>query len=163
MLKVFFPAGLELPSTLTHQEYQANYNLLKDKQHLSEQDKTSILLISRVFSLLSIECAAIDREGRALDFEANKIDFDLSQFNTYVRTLKFLMKSNFQTIMYRMYRLGRADIKMYQEALSMQSFNKESNNLFGYVIKVALSSLPGSLYFMEPWEAVENMMTQAEY
>jgi hypothetical protein len=73
------------------------------------------------------------------------------------------MKSNFQTIMYRMYRLGRADIKLYQEALSMQSFNKESNNLFGYVIKVALSAPPGSVYAMEPWQAIDQMLTQAEY
>ena len=65
------------------------------------------------------------------------------------------MKSNFQTIMYRMYRIGRADIKLYQEALQMQSFNKESNNLFGYVIKVALSASPGSMYSMEPWLAID--------
>ncbi len=71
------------------------------------------MLISRIFSLLSIECEAIDKKGMQLKFETNPIDFDLSQFNTYVRTLKFLMKSNFQTIMYRMYRLERADIKLY--------------------------------------------------
>lgn len=73
------------------------------------------------------------------------------------------MKSNFQTIMYRMYRIGRADIKLYQEALQMQSFNKENNNLFGYVIKVALSALPGSLYATDPWRAIDKMLTEDEY
>lgn len=95
MLKIFFPAGLDIPSTPTHSEYQTSYNLLKDKHHLSADDKTSILLISRIFSLLSIDCEEIDKKGKQLDFETNQIDFDLSQFNTYVRTLKFLMKSNF--------------------------------------------------------------------
>ena len=65
--------------------------------------------------------------------------------------------------MYRMYRLGRADIKLYQEALSMQSFNKESNNLFGYVIKVALSALPGSDFAVKPWLAIDQMLTPAEF
>ena len=50
------------------------------------------------------------------------------------------MKSNFQTIMYRMFRLGRSDISLYREALSMQAFNKEPNNLFGFVIKAVLSA-----------------------
>lgn len=45
----------------------------------------------------------------------------------------------------------------------MQSFNKESNNLFGYVIKVALSAPPGSLYAMEPWQAIDQMLTPDEF
>lgn len=73
------------------------------------------------------------------------------------------MKSNFQTIMYRMYRLGRADIKLYQEALSMQSFNKEPNNLFGYVIKVILSAPQDSVISKEPWKAIEGMFKPEEY
>jgi len=64
MLKIFFPAGLEISSTPTHSEYQTSYNLLKDKHHLSADDKTSILLISRIFSLIKIDCEAIDRQGK---------------------------------------------------------------------------------------------------
>ena len=143
MLKIFFPAGLDMQTTDTHVEYQGSYDLLKGKT-FSVSEKQSILLISRIFSLLNIETDAIDKQGVQLDF-ADTLDFDLSQFSTYVRSLKFLMKSNFQTIMYRMYRLGRADIKLYQEALSMQSFNKEPNNLFGYVIKVFLVAQEDSL------------------
>ena len=73
------------------------------------------------------------------------------------------MKSNFQTIMYRMYRLGRADIKLYQEALSMQSFNKEPNNLFGYIIKLVLSSPQDSVVSKEPWKAIDGMFKPEEY
>lgn len=65
--------------------------------------------------------------------------------------------------MYRMFRLGRADIKLYQEALSMQAFNKEPNNLFGYVIKVVLSSSPDSPLAKEPWKAIEGMFKPEEY
>jgi Temperature dependent protein affecting M2 dsRNA replication len=112
---------------------------------------------------MTIESDAIDRQGVQLDFKTSCLDFDLSQFNTYMRSLKFLMKSNFQTIMYRMYRNGRADIKLYQEALSMQSFNKEGNNLFGYVIKAILSAEEGSQILKEPWTAIDSMFTPAEY
>lgn len=73
------------------------------------------------------------------------------------------MKSNFQTIMYRMYRIGRADIKLYQEALSMQSFNKEPNNLFGYAIKVYLAAPEDSLIAKEPWRAIDGMFKPEEY
>jgi len=69
MLKIFFPAGLEIPSTGGHQEHQHKYDLLADKNHLSSQDRTSILLISRIFSLLSIESEAIDKKGVQLEFE----------------------------------------------------------------------------------------------
>ena len=62
-----------------------------------------------------------------------------------------------------MYRLGRADIKLYQEALSMQAFNKEPNNLFGYIIKVVLASPEDSPVVREPWRAIEGMMTPEEY
>ena len=63
----------------------------------------------------------MDSEGAQLEFEegGSPLDFDLSQFNTYVRTLKFMMKSMFQTIMYRMFRNGRGDMELYQKALSM--------------------------------------------
>jgi hypothetical protein len=64
MLKIFFPAGLEISSTPTHTEYQASYNLLKDKSHLTGDERTSILLISRIFSLISIDCEAIDKQGK---------------------------------------------------------------------------------------------------
>ena len=62
-----------------------------------------------------------------------------------------------------MYRLGRADIKLYQEALSMQSFNKETNNLFGYAIKVILSAPQDSVLSKEPWKAIEGMFKPEEY
>jgi Temperature dependent protein affecting M2 dsRNA replication len=104
MLKIFFPAGLQIQTTDSHSEYQTKCDLLSEQHHLSNSDRTSILMISRIFSLLTINCKSIDEDGVQLDFEANSLDFDLSQFNTYVRTLKFMMKSMFQTIMYRMFR-----------------------------------------------------------
>ena len=162
MLKIFFPAGLEMHTTDSHVEYQATNDLMKNMKDIGADEKASILLISRVFSLFSIECEAIDKDGKQLDF-GQTLDFDLSQFSTYVRSLKFLMKSNFQTIMYRMYRLGRADIKLYQEAISMQSFNKEPNNLFGYVIKVVLLAGEDSVVRKEPWRAIEGMLKPEEY
>jgi hypothetical protein len=60
MLKIFFPAGLDMQTTDTHVEYQAAYDLLKDKK-ISVEEKQSILLISRIFSLLNIETEAIDK------------------------------------------------------------------------------------------------------
>jgi hypothetical protein len=65
--------------------------------------------------------------------------------------------------MYRMYRLGRADIKLYQEAISMQSFNKEPNNLFGYAFKVFLAASEDSSIAREPWKAIEGMFKPEEY
>jgi hypothetical protein len=99
----------------------------------------------------------LDFEGTHLcnKSETNSIDFDISQFNTYVRTLKFMMKSMFQTIMYRMFRIGRGDMGLYREALHMQAFNKESNNLFGYVIKRVLSAPQTSQLLKEPWTAIK--------
>lgn len=35
MLKIFYPAGLEIATTDTHLEYQREYDLLKDKKHIS--------------------------------------------------------------------------------------------------------------------------------
>ena len=95
MLKIFFPAGLEIATTETHVEYQKLFDLLKDKKHISQEERTSILLISRIFSLMNIECEAIDKRGVQVDFESGSLDYDLVQFSTYVRTLRFLMKSNF--------------------------------------------------------------------
>ncbi len=113
---------------------------------------------------MNISCEAIDKHGAQLDFDSGRsLDYDLAQFGTYVRTLRFLMKSNFQTIMYRMYRLGRADASLYKEALSMQAFNKEPNNLFGYIIKVVLAAPEGSVINHEPWRAIEHMLTAEEY
>ncbi len=163
MLKIFFPAGLEIATTETHVEYQKLFDLLKDKKHISQEERTSILLISRIFSLMNIECEAIEKRGVQVDFESGSLDYDLVQFSTYVRTLRFLMKSNFQTIMYRMFRLGRADAALYKQALTMQAFNKETNNLFGYVIKVVLSAPDGSDLQKEPWRAIDNMLTPEEY
>ena len=62
--------------------------------------------------------------------------------------------------MYRMFRTERADMSLYKEALSMQAFNKESNNLFGYVVKLLFSEKTVS---KEPWEVVGKMLTKDEY
>lgn len=94
MLKIFFPAGLQISTTNTHSEFQKQNDLLSDARHLSESDRTSILLISRIFSLLTIKSDSIDVRGSQLNFEG-RLDFDIAQFNTYVRTLKFMMKSMF--------------------------------------------------------------------
>jgi Temperature dependent protein affecting M2 dsRNA replication len=77
MLKIFFPAGLEMRTTDTHIEYQAAYDLFKDKKHLSAEEKQSILLISRIFSLINIECESFDKQGMQFDF-GQTLDFDLS-------------------------------------------------------------------------------------
>ena len=61
-----------------------------------------------------------------------------------------------------MFRLGRSDISLYREALSMQAFNKESNNLFGFVIKAVLSA-KDEAGAKEPWRVIEGMLTEQEY
>lgn len=81
---------------------------------ISLDDKTSITLISRVFSLLSINSDSI-HHGKWTQFfgdgaAKNTLDFDLAMFNTYVRHIKFLMKSGFQSIMFRLFRCQRADL-----------------------------------------------------
>jgi hypothetical protein len=63
MMKIFFPAGLELTTTPGLVENKQKYDLLSDKSHLILQDRTSILLISRIFSLLSIESNSVDKNG----------------------------------------------------------------------------------------------------
>ena len=74
-----------------------------------------------------------------------------------------MMKSMFQSIMYRMFRVNRADMALYQEALKLQAFNKETNSLFGYVINRVLSVKEDSPYFREPWTAIKSMLTKDEY
>lgn len=73
------------------------------------------------------------------------------------------MKSMFQTIMYRMFRAGRGDMSLYQEALKVQAFNKESNSLLGYVIKKVLSAPNDSPLIEKPWTAINKMLTKEEY
>lgn len=45
----------------------------------------------------------------------------------------------------------------------MQAFNKDTNNLFGYVIKRILSSPDNSPLTKKPWTAIENMFNKDEY
>lgn len=72
------------------------------------------------------------------------MDYDLSMFSSYVGNLKFLMKSVFQSVMYRMYRVQRSDISQFPHALKMQAFNRDSNCIFGYVFKtLAIKSHQG--------------------
>jgi len=79
----------------------------------------------------------------------NALDFDLSQFNTYVDSIRFMMSSMFESILYRMFRQGRADIDLYRKALSLHAFKKDSSNLFGYIFKQFLiqGSSQGSIIF----------------
>lgn len=65
--------------------------------------------------------------------------------------------------MYRMYRQGRADISLYREALNMQAFNKESNSLFGYVVKRLLSVSESSDLLKQPWTAINSLLTKDEF
>lgn len=62
-----------------------------------------------------------------------------------------------------MYRQGRAEIGLYKEALNMQAFNKESNNLFGYIIKRILSAPETSDLLKSPWNAINSMLTRDEF
>ena len=104
MLKIFFPAGLDIATTQQTQDHAKAHDLLQP----STPDRTSILLITRIFSLVPVRS-----ELSESDFA---LDFDLSQFSSYVATLKFLMQSVFQSIMYRMFRVGRADMALFREA-----------------------------------------------
>lgn len=54
-------------------------------------------------------------------------------------------------------------MSLYRDALKMQAFNKDTNNLFGYVIKRILSSPDNSALTREPWTAIENMLNKDEY
>lgn len=55
MLKIFFPAGLDMPAIDSHREYKEKWDRLRDLNNLSEQDRTSILMITRIFSLLPLK------------------------------------------------------------------------------------------------------------
>jgi hypothetical protein len=152
MLKIFFPSNLKIATTVQNQVHAVKHDLLKD-----HSEQASILLISRIFSLLSLP----GEDGDKIAFDGG-LDYDLSQFNSYVATLRFLMKSMLQSIMYRMFRLKRADMALYHEAQRISAFNRPNNNLFGYVIKRVLSSPADSKLFKEPHTALPGLFKSKE-
>ncbi|CDW83047.1 UNKNOWN [Stylonychia lemnae] len=162
MLKIFYPAGLEIPAIEQHQEFQSKWNLLRDKQ-ISESDKCSILLITRIFTLMPMTSNAIN-QGKEFELrDHNQLDFDLSMFGTYLRKIKFLMKGMFQSLMYRLYRSNRGDINQFGQTLKMQAFNKENNHLFGYIFKTALATLhEQSQLPKDHWQQFESFVTFSE-
>lgn len=46
------------------------------------------------------------------------------------------MNGVFQTLMFRMYRLKRAEMGHFRNQIRMQAFTQESNCIFGYVFKL---------------------------
>jgi hypothetical protein len=149
MLKIFFPAGLDIATTQQTQDHAKAHDLLGP----GTPDRTSVLLVTRVFSLVPVK-SELSKE----DFS---LDFDLSQFSSYVATLKFLMQSVFQSIMYRMFRMGRADMGLFREAQGHQGFKRQGNHMFGYVFKAALAAGEGTRAFKEPWTV--GLMSAEEY
>lgn len=67
MLKIFFPAGLDIATTQQTQDHAKTYDLLATA---GAPDRTSILLVTRVFSLVPVRS-----ELSEADFP---LDFDLS-------------------------------------------------------------------------------------
>jgi len=76
MLKVFFPAGLKFDHTFLPQSHFEVFEQIKQKQgDKVEQEESSLLLLSRVFSLYPFK----QQESMHVD----SIDIDLSVFLTY--------------------------------------------------------------------------------
>jgi hypothetical protein len=53
MLKIFYPAGLPLTASKSHEEYAAKWDPLASQPHITEGDKSSIRLLSRLFSIFT--------------------------------------------------------------------------------------------------------------
>ena len=75
---------------------------------MPEEDKSSITLLSRVFSLYSVDLGT----NSPLIVRKEHLDFDLALFNTYAATFKRSMRFVFQSIMYRSLRENRYDINV---------------------------------------------------
>eukprot|EP00347_Sterkiella_histriomuscorum_P006973 403350735 len=151
MLKIFFPAGIDMPALDSHNDYKEKWDRMKDLD-ISEQDKTSILMISRIFSLVPLTSKLLQQGKPFTISDSSQLDYDLAMFGSYARKIKLLMKSMFQSIMYRLYRSGRGDISLFQKCLEMQAFNKEQNQLFGYIFKEILITLHKNPKAQDPWK-----------
>jgi hypothetical protein len=94
MLKVFFPGGDELqaPGSLAEIE-SGNMNMRTN----NPQQDTSIRLISRIFSMISLQEIGINLNGKDMTKVQNlqTIDFDISQFCTLIERYKFTWRTAF--------------------------------------------------------------------
>ena len=93
----------------------------------------------------------------------SSLDADLSMFMSYAKHVKFLMHGFFQSVMYRMYRLNRADMSQFRDALQMQAFSKESSSLFGYVFKVFAINQKKSSNHKKTLNSIKHIMTKEEF
>ena len=99
MLKVFFPGGdvLHAPNSLKQFESSTQ----------TSPDEISIRLISRIFSLFSIEDVGINTRPITLK---TKLDFDISQFCTLLNQFKSTWMTTMKVILFRSFQAGKSSI-----------------------------------------------------
>lgn len=100
-------------------------------------DRQSVQLLSRIFSLISLDSVGVDLTRKEVVIK--QIDFDISQFCTFMERLKFTWRTTFQVILYRAFKSGKASIVNAQKLIQKLSFKKQqSSGLTGLVIKSIL-------------------------
>ena len=140
MLKVFFPGGDELlaPGLFEPIEGSPKLNLRSGN---GEPIDTSIRLVSRIFSMMSIEEVGINLNNKDLSkiHSLPLIDFDIAQFCNLMERFKFTWRTAFQIILFRAFMQGRSHITNCQRVIQKLGFRKhESSGLSGLIIKAIL-------------------------
>lgn len=111
MLKIYFPAGKTLGVVNSHDTAASKNNFFTSD--IGPQDQIAIQLISRIFCLVPLKCKSIE-EGKEIQIKS--ADYDIAQFCSYIKSLRFIMKGIFQSILYRIFRSGRGHIDQFSNA-----------------------------------------------
>jgi hypothetical protein len=87
MLKIYFPSGDSLCAPMALQDVEQHFAIpaLVDKQ--------SVQLLSRIFSLFSLDSVGISFGKK--EVKIKQIDFDISQFCTFMERLKYTWRTTF--------------------------------------------------------------------
>ena len=117
MLKIYFPSGDSLYAPTALQEVERNFTLPPSN------DRQSVQLLSRIFSLISLDSVGVDLTRKEVVIK--QIDFDISQFCTFMERLKFTWRTTFQVILYRAFKSGKASIVNAQKLIQKLSFKKQ--------------------------------------
>lgn len=103
MLRVYFPAGNPIEEIAHFQNFSRAFC-----QPVKDSDRCSVLLLSRIFSLLDVNLG----DDSTVLLRTENVDFDLALFSTYSETFRRQMQFVFQSIMYRSLREKRYDIEV---------------------------------------------------
>lgn len=83
MLRVYFPAGNPIAEIASHSDFSREFS-----KSVSDSDRCSVTLLSRIFSLLSVDLG----EDSTHFLRSENLDFDLALFNTYAGTFRRQMQ-----------------------------------------------------------------------